>query len=666
VSRASLRAAAVVAVATLIGPGAAWALARNEVAASRIPGWIVEQAAVAVPASDADLVWLLAEAFVEPLPEGGVRVRERRVARVLREDGLRRLGTWYVPYHIDDVVETVEVHALNPDGRWRKARKDDRDIVEHPAPQSLPGYTASRYWEANTPQIAVGSLVAFESSVVEAIDRGAQDWIFGDPDAPTTVSRARLAIPPGWSGDAVLARGEDLAVRRDDDGVTVEARDLSRLPREERRPSAREILPVAHLRWRSPSGDRGFADWAEVGRWYRSVSESKLAEAGEAVEIADRLAPSGPDDVLAAISRAFDFVSRDVRYVAIEIGIGGYVPHAPAEVVRTRYGDCKDKAFLLRAVLERWGLRTFPVIVRTRGLGPLEPGAPGIGAFNHLIAAVALPEGVGADLWATVEIEGIGRVAFLDGTSREGDAWSLPVSDQGTAALLVLPDGGRLVDLPVQPPAAASIRRELDARVIADGSLERASLVETYDGTSAIWKRDAFVGRSAEERDRIALEFVQDRFPGVRLDGWSMEGLDDTGVPFLQRYDLSGGAVGKKVGTFLVLEPSKWIYDVVAERLPPPPRRWELELSSPHEEIATLRIEIPEGWAPEELPAPVDRRSPEIEFEADWSFQDGVLVHRRTSRLKVDRVPADRYEAFREFVLEARGAVAQGILLVRR
>ena len=46
------------------------------------------------------------------------------------------------------------------------------------------------------------------------------------------------------------------------------------------------------------------------------------------------------------------FVQHDVRYVAIELGIGGWQPHSASDIFAHRYGDCKDKATLLSSMLE--------------------------------------------------------------------------------------------------------------------------------------------------------------------------------------------------------------------------------------------------------------------------------------------------------------------------
>ena len=53
------------------------------------------------------------------------------------------------------------------------------------------------------------------------------------------------------------------------------------------------------------------------------------------------------------------FVQHDIRYVAIELGIGGFQPHPAAEVFAHHYGDCKDKATLLSSMLRQIGIESF-------------------------------------------------------------------------------------------------------------------------------------------------------------------------------------------------------------------------------------------------------------------------------------------------------------------
>src|SRR5207244_10181043 len=71
-----------------------------------------------------------------------------------------------------------------------------------------------------------------------------------------------------------------------------------------------------------------------------------------------------------------EFAQRDIRYVAIELGIGGWQPHPAAEVFAHHYGDCKDKATLMGAMLHEIGIDSYYVVINSeRGSFPPETPA---------------------------------------------------------------------------------------------------------------------------------------------------------------------------------------------------------------------------------------------------------------------------------------------------
>src|SRR5436190_14403127 len=91
-----------------------------------------------------------------------------------------------------------------------------------------------------------------------------------------------------------------------------------------------------------------------------------------------------------AIRALAGFAQRDVRYIAVEVGIGGFQPHRATDVFANRYGDCKDKATLLRAMLHEIGIESHYVLVNaTRGM--VDPKLPTAGSFNHVILAIKVP-----------------------------------------------------------------------------------------------------------------------------------------------------------------------------------------------------------------------------------------------------------------------------------
>ena len=108
-----------------------------------------------------------------------------------------------------------------------------------------------------------------------------------------------------------------------------------------------------------------------------------------------------------------EFVQSQIRYVAIELGIGGMQPHPAVEVFTHRYGDCKDKATLLSSMLKEIGVDSYYVIINDER-GAVSAATPPNLEFNHVILAIALPADVdGKALSAAVTHPKLGQILFL-------------------------------------------------------------------------------------------------------------------------------------------------------------------------------------------------------------------------------------------------------------
>jgi hypothetical protein len=116
-------------------------------------------------------------------------------------------------------------------------------------------------------------------------------------------------------------------------------------------------------------------------------------------------------------------VEKNTRYVALEFGIHGYKPSRVDRVLARRFGDCKDKASLLHALLEVAGVDSRIVLLRMRQLGSIPPEPASLAVFNHAIVYVPALD------W------------YLDGTAEFHGATELPISDRRASILVVEPDG---------------------------------------------------------------------------------------------------------------------------------------------------------------------------------------------------------------------------------
>lgn len=162
---------------------------------------------------------------------------------------------------------------------------------------------------------------------------------------------------------------------------------------------------------------------------------------------------------LARTEAALRHVQDDVRYLAVTMGSGNYVPQPPADTWAKRYGDCKAKTLLLLALLRGAGIEAEPVLANAT-LGDMLPDRlPSAAAFDHVLVRAVVD----------------GQVLWLDGT-----ASGTRIQDLGDAPPLrhVLPlraAGAGLIDVPLH--AAARPMVSIDVQGDESTSVDLPSVV---------------------------------------------------------------------------------------------------------------------------------------------------------------------------------------------
>lgn len=139
-----------------------------------------------------------------------------------------------------------------------------------------------------------------------------------------------------------------------------------------------------------------YDSWTEVKSWGQElfeVSEPLNKELQEVVhEIRNSYTTEG-----ARIKAALSFVQNEVRYLGLHSGIGGYQPNQPNEIIKQRFGDCKDKSILLTTILKALEIEAYPALVNTSLRQILPSLTPSSKLFDHCIVKVI--DERGTELW---------------------------------------------------------------------------------------------------------------------------------------------------------------------------------------------------------------------------------------------------------------------------
>lgn len=132
-----------------------------------------------------------------------------------------------------------------------------------------------------------------------------------------------------------------------------------------------------------------YRNWEEVAQWGAELFSGHSKHGQRYRELSRSIQQvrdtRGIDE---AIAMAIDHVQKNIRYFGLELGENSHRPHSPDTVLRNGYGDCKDKATLLIALLDDIGVKAWPLLVSSRQKHAITERLPGPGVFDHVVVLV--------------------------------------------------------------------------------------------------------------------------------------------------------------------------------------------------------------------------------------------------------------------------------------
>ena len=244
-----------------------------------------------------------------------------------------------------------------------------------------------------------------------------------------------------------------------------------------------------------------FSDWQTVARgisqmWVATAEDPMVAEMAQKIAAEETGLPR-------VIDRAIRLVQDECRYLSINVELGGQIPGAPGEVLRRRFGDCKDLSFLLATLLGKLGVRARPILVNTFLRSSVFNFLPMPSLFNHVI----------------VEIEADGQRRWIDTTFKEqgGGAFDRYVPDYGWG-LPVDPEAAALMKAPDHP---ISCLFDLHEHVLLDtrGGTSLMAVTLRGEGSQADQLRYQLKRQGMDEWSKQRLQIMTNRYRSARRSG---------------------------------------------------------------------------------------------------------------------------------------------------
>jgi hypothetical protein len=587
------------------------------------------------PPQDARAISLAHIAVERMLPSAQTVLHVQQIFYIANEHGAREYSTRSIQYYLDSQrLSILHARVYKADGRVVQALDaGERSVSDEKAKL----YYDTQSHTVRFPSLQKGDVIDLEYRISPKSARNPYGDYFGSLIAfqnqvPQLLHRYVMIAPSSRDLNIVQERMPAMQVTMGN-GKTIyswEMRDIPPLDDEPRGPTLTEVAPYVNI--------STFRNWNQLGRWYADMIRPQFALNSKLKQALKEMTRNTYTD-LDKIHAIDEFVLRNTRYEAMEFGIYRYKPYPVSQVYARRFGDCKDKASLMVALMRAEGIDAELALIRTQKLGQVSPGATNLSIFDHAI--VYVPK---YDLW-------------LDGTAQYAGFKELPLDDQGAMALTVNLNGqAKLRRIPITSPMDNYTRRVVRAEVQPDGKIVFSGTALTR-GEDAPGLRKEFVSPE-RQRDTLRANLAQ-VYPTVQIDTVHVKGANDlqhdVDVKFSGSLDQFAGA------KTLSLVPSWLPHRYVDSLAPLQSRTQELELPAPWTTQEELHFTLPPGASFEKVPPDWSDETPFGSASVHYQREGGELVVATSVQFRKLRIAPIEYAAFRQFCIDIEKAFHEDI-----
>lgn len=596
-------------------------------------------------ADDTNAVVLLDDHETTVGENGDIITHGRRVLRILRPEG-KDYAVYIISYSSDTKVNYLRGWSITSKGQEYEAKNKDTFEIDL---SSYEIFSDDKNKSLVLPGADVGTVVGFEYEQRRRPYIFDDEWYFQE-GIPVEKSRYTLRLPPTWQYRVHWINHQETPPKEEAGALAWEISDVPRIEKEYNEPPVRALSGHMIVTFYSEKTEGAtYKSWGDIGSWYSRLTAGALTSSPALQQKVAELAPA--DKPLFDRIRALaNFAQHDIRYAAIEIGIGGFRPHPASEIFSHRYGDCKDKATLLSTMLTQINVKSYYMPIHNER-GIFTQGTPPNLDFNHVILAIRIADDeLAKSLPAIYEDPKLGHLLIFDPTNDLVPFGQLPYYEQDSYALLVTDNGGELIHLPLSSPEANKIQRTAKFKLLPDGTLQ-GEIEELRSGYMAMDFRQYMKNESQHDRRKNLEYILGENLSNFQVDSFDLENVADIGKDVLLRYTFTATHYAKNVGSLLLVRPR-----VVGEMMGPfdstKPRHYDYEFRVPFLRSDTVEISLPDGYTVDELPDPTKAVFPFAEYASKAEKDGNVLKYSRQYKLETTSVAVEHIEQLRKLFAE--------------
>jgi Flp pilus assembly protein TadD len=559
---------------------------------------------------------------------------------VLNDAGVQQLGELAFQYNsANEKIEVRYVRVIKADHTVVTAAADAVKDLSAPGVRNAPIYAENREKHITVPPLSAGEVLEYEIVTHVVTPPALEEFWFDHTFLDQAVVLNEILVVNVPTDRVLSLESPNFRFEKTEEN----SRTVYRWKHTHLNPPLEKELSNGKERASNKVPDvrlSTFTSWAAVARWYAKLEEGRARPTPEIRAKVTQLV----ENRATAIEKAkaiYDYVARNIRYVKLSFGPGGYQPLSAAEVFTHKYGDSNDEHALLDAMLQAAGIPSDAGLIPTSR--KLDISLPSPAQFDHVITTIQ----DGKDL------------IWMDPTTEVAPFGLLNVSLRDKSALLVSSGGdGRIVRTPLDPPFASRQQVEIVDRVDNLGKLT-GHVRYTMRGDTEFILRTAFHKTPQTQWNQIGQTILTlDGLQG-EVNAVTPSDPSDTDKPFVLDLDFSQT-------NFLdwSVKKTKVAVPLLSIGLPKASddNKWPIELGSPLDVRTHLTLTLPAHFTAQ-TPVAIAISRDFADFRSEYKSDGQILTASRSLNFKAHEVPASRTSDYLAFVRAVTDDESQPLLI---
>ena len=494
-------------------------ISANVFAGDSAPSWLKQAASANVPgyAKDVPAVVLHDEQTVTLNSNGELVTVTNYAVKILLREGRGFANATAIYLTNFSKVENLDAWVIRPDGLVNAyGKKETVDRIS----DTDDIYNEYRIKIINaTGDVDTGYVFGYTVVTEDKPLFYSDTWGFQNR-LPTLMSRYTLNLPSGWQATSKTFNNAEVKPHVNGTSYTWQLNNLQPIPPEPLSPSVRNIAPRIVVNYMpADRAQKRRINHSPIGRKFpngRARLYDPQVIIDDAVAAKARELTAGKTTELEKIRAIANYV-QGLQYISIDIGVGhgnGYRPRPSNTVLNRGYGDCKDKANLMRAMLRVLKIEAYPIAIYSGDPTYVKAEWASPDQFNHCIIAVRV--GKETESSTIIEHATLGRLLIFDATDPYTSVGDLPDYLQGSYALIIAGKDGGLAKMPITPPETDLLERNIVAVLNESGEV-KGSISETANGQTSSYFRQEHRLMSASDYKKAIEGWLTSGATGAQL-----------------------------------------------------------------------------------------------------------------------------------------------------